>query len=1845
MSVGPRSAALGAALVLAWAAGAFGDPPAPALEFHRVHVPAGRLGEVPLGAERYVPMPVAEFDAAVARARVAAGAAAAAPVPPATRARWRAAVDESGRLVGTITCDVGPATAGPGRVLPLGDLRVGRGVVADDPPRAATICGRGADLAVAIPEAGRYELEFSRAPAAADAAVFELPLVPALATTIVLDVAPGMRPVLSGPAAVRAVVVPPAAGAADPWRIDVGPASSLRLAIEPLDRPPPAVAVWDEVHVDATSAVLAATIVPAGPWRAGSLVLEQGAALRVTGIRVLGGDEALDHETAPDGRSITVVLPRWLDGTRAALEVRGVAPATGAGWRLPLLRAGGSAWSGGGSIVRVDPAFVVRDLDLEDCRVVPPDTAAPWPRVEPGPAPFAAAPAALYHVEHQGPAATLRVALGPRTATFDVARVTTVEITRTAVLGRAACDVRVTGGEAFEIAGRVAPGWIIDAVDVVDPAPAGEPAARGPSGAERAIDWRVSPTPVGDALRIGLPAAAGPRGVGLRIAGHRAALASGAAFTTSDIDMVRFDGEAADQAVIDLKTDADAFVEIAGRPAGWFEVEGRLAGLVEEGAARGRIRGGDRAIDVEGRVVRRRPPLDVRVDVQLEPRDDVLLQTFTFECRAAAGVDSLVVDFSEPGGAGLAWRVEAPAAGTVTARRLDPTEGGLASRSDAVAESWLVALDPAAAGPVRIRAVRSVPFTAAVPVPLAWIEGAVEPGGTVAIAAPSGARPRLANRWLRELPPGAAATGVGAEFAYAEPLSGVAADLAPVAPDTDARAWAWSERVACWCDESGATLSESRFDLENEGRDALALTLAPGRRLEGVSVNGAAVSDPAFGADGGTYRVPLPSAPRRVEIVVRTLADGGPHGGAWRVAPAGCALDVPVLTRDVRMLVPPNLVVAVGEHEGAGPRPSWTARLFGGAGRDPGHAGCETGYCSVAVPAADDRGAGVLVVSRRRLAGAATLAALVAGAAAFLRGRRRPEAAGVVVAAAAVAALWLPPAFMPVARAAWWGGLAGLGCALVPAGPWRLRLRPPAWLARFASTASVVVVAVAAMAPAAAEPGLRVFVTPAAGGETALVPEPLFRALAAFAAPDAAVRVLASRIDAARDPQTPWRLELDLDADAGATLSLDAGPPARWLPPRDPPAGVVARITGPRVQLTLDTAGRHTVALEVVPGLERHGPLAVATLRIPVAPTASLRLGDGDPAAGTLACESAAGGTFASARRVSDVGQGVAFDVSVADRVRLVQPVDPRDRLAAAVRTAATVDSLAWDGAGCAVEAAFDIDTEGELLRSFVVRADPRLEGLAVVPGEHDAPRLEPLGAGRARVELPEATRGNVRVRLAARLPVADPVGVFEAPGIWLEGVPAERRTVELRATADLDAVLDPPPPAAATAADLAGRPPARVVVRRRRALLRGAQTLGVSFAPAETRLTLEAQLDATSLALTRIPLDVPVGSTIDRVALLVDEPDAAAPSPAVDVVWTRSAADRVLVIVQRPRPGRFRLEVEARLARRPAPSGRLPVVRARLGAAVPLLIAASAVPPLAVQLTTAADAGRADVVEVPDDAAEPEYALGIVEEPMVEPVPPADDAASAAGVEWAEVGVVFDGRGRVHGLARFDLTTGEPLVRLRLPPGVRLFDVLVDGRVAAAEPRAVDAWDVPLGAAAWPRTVLVVFAGDAGTAWADNRPLALAPPRLEGLASPAVHWQLRPPAGHVLRVAPPARPLEAAALRAARADAGARIAAACDRSAAGGAQADRARLEALAELRRAGRGPAAEQAWLNAAGWDDATATCVVTTEAEPVVIRAASRPDATTPGRAAATIALVATAGLAWTIMGRARSMRAGD
>jgi hypothetical protein len=94
--------------------------------------------------------------------------------------------------------------------------------------------------------------------------------------------------------------------------------------------------------------------------------------------------------------------------------------------------------------------------------------------------------------------------------------------------------------------------------------------------------------------------------------------------------------------------------------------------------------------------------------------------------------------------------------------------------------------------------------------------------------------------------------------------------------------------------------------------------------------------------------IELPAGRRLVNVLVRTVADGADGGGrlgsglwsAWRVDAAGVKLDIPILHREWRLMLPPELEIAwVGDSVrvvGDIDHRDWVVRLLAIRGRGRG---------------------------------------------------------------------------------------------------------------------------------------------------------------------------------------------------------------------------------------------------------------------------------------------------------------------------------------------------------------------------------------------------------------------------------------------------------------------------------------------------------------------------------------------------------------------------------------------------------------------------------------------------------------------------------------------------------------------------------------------------------------------------------------------------------------------------------------------------------------------------------------------------------------------------------------------
>ena len=1906
-----------AACVLAAAVGATAG--LPAVEFIRVHVPEGRLQDVPLGPDRHVPMPIAEFERAVARLEEPGGGVRL-PRPLADSACYTASIDERGLLVGSLSFELGKVASVLTTQMPLGAIDASPGTLTSSAGIGDVVVFGLPDGGVAMrtPGPGNYSCRFVCPPVVAGGGDYRLPMVPSLATSISLTLPPGLRPlVVAVPA--PAIVTPPAAEASggdgrNTWTIEIGGAADVTLAILPIETPAPRLRSWSRAVLRGRQAEISTRIVPDSPWRAGMITLRKDVALEPIGVRLplaAAGGAAMPAIREVESRTLFIDVPESLAGTSTPIEITGVAELAERGeWVVPQVRPPAERWAGGGLTVVVDPDFVVESTALEECVAVSPGIAAGWPDATVDAGGAAGSAAAQMHFEQQSPAARVVVQLRPRVAEIDAARVTTVEISPATVLGRAACDMRVVAGEAFGLTAAVGSGWFIDSVEAVDwsavdPQADPLPGGRGSPVPGLPLDWRVNRSPAGNQLSIGLAeAATRTRSLGLRITGHRRGVPLGGEFMTTDMDMVRLEGELAESSLIDFRVGPEAVIEVAGEPIGLLPAEGRLAPLVEPGSPRGRIRGGARAPALEARLVQRRPPLDAQISLQMLALDERLSETFTFTCRPeAGGIDAIVVHFSGPMGDALEWSLLQPAGGALLPRRMDAAEGrrGDLGRQPGVEESWLLEFRPAVEGAVTFQATRTLPFNAVVGVPLAWVEGSTVARGEVVIRSGSRSRPTLVNRRLREVPPGVSIdrepAGPVTELAYGDPASlgeeasdEPAAELIP-ADDSGARAWAWRESTTCFCHASGRIECELKFEIENRGREEAVLTVPRGLVIDEVQIDGAPVPFDAASAAGG-ISVPLPPGRGRLTLVIRGIATRDPAYGIWRIDPVACTLDVPVLDRDLQLMLPPGIDLVTSGAD-MGHSPDWLDRLFDAAPRaavvSP-QAATPTGFRRVSVSLPVRTAFGITVASRGLIASSAVIAGLVAAAACGWIVRRRPTTAVVCAVAAAVAALWLPQPFAVIARGLWWGAVVGLGWGACRRGA--------------AGTIAAPLVAIGVAAGAAAAHGgppdedaaaiapYRVLLAPDESGGTALVPEPLFRMLAADdVAAAAAVRVLECTVTAGGTTVEDWRMVLDVDADRGGVLVLDQSPAgARWrLPAKDGRAGVAIELAAADAvaRIVAMTPGRHRVELDVIPGAARRGGVETLVADLPPAPRSTLRFPPPERAT--------AGGPAFEPRRVMceradragpwhRVGESAAaagtFDVSRAARVRLTRTIDPRTAIPAAIAEAVSANDVRWSEDSCRVRARYELGGGSAVVPAVVVRASPGLEPIPDRDGESAGVSCLPLGHGRFAVEVAEPAPGRLQVELEFTRPHVDPVGVFDVPCVWLEDVVSDIRTVRCIAPGRFDVTPELPSGAAllrpreedgpdavavwrsevdaparepgTVAFDPGGgeRSPPRIAVRRRPEPPRGSQRLVVDFGSDHVGLSLTCLIAAESAPLTELPIELPAECIIDRVML---EEETEAEAAAVDLFSARPSATRLVVVLQRPRTGRFRLTLNGRLPSRPDPRGRLPLARAVMPGEVPLAVTCRSSPQVAVQVqpanskatgTTGGDAD--DFREVLPGEPGPEYVLSA--QTTVEPgTGPRSAVTSQTGkdtpighvVELTTMHVTIDRRGRVWGTARFDLVTERPVVRLRMPPGLRLFDLLVDGREMEAVPQGGDAWDVRLNDIRWPRSILAVFAGEVGGRLEDGVAIRLETPRLEGLPARSVLWAIDAPPGMRLRMAEPAKLISPTEWQAAIGAGRQRVAALFQTALAASGDVERERLAGFATLRMSGDRPRLEAEWERAIAprGDGSNRVFALAADDQGVTIRAVRDADATVPARGLVTAGLVAALAAGWSISGR--------
>ncbi|MEO1992833.1 MAG: hypothetical protein ABGW78_12920 [Pirellulales bacterium] len=1905
----PRQARGVLLIILPLLVGADGNDP---LRFVRVHVPSSDMTSIGVGRDRYIPMSLADFDAALDRLQrhdlVKNPLDAVSPLIDVVHydAQLNADVNEV-LLRGIANWSLSEAIFAP--TLSLGQLMVTDAqLITSAGTGDAIVFGQSdGSLSISTPKPGDYMCDWhcSVIRDVGESKII-LPLVPALTSVIHLSIPQELIPYVPG-AVVREEEDATNSSSQRTWRIEVGPQTHiefrLRSAQSVASLSKPRLVSWTDVKIVGSQIRVQAIFEPDSVWESafqsgrpaseGVLALSKSPSTLITDV-ILHNAPPLSTRPqwieSEDGLSVQISLPTACLGRKQAIRVDAVAPLppNESLFPLPLFSVQEEVWAGGGIIIHTDPAQLITDIELTRAEVVAAEAIASWKVPYSDTASVDNMQPVQICIEQQGPNPQVDVSVGARTADVSVQRVTVVDVSPQAVLGRATAHVRVSQGEAFEIRGSLGKGWFIDSVELISASPETPLSQAMVDAVNEPPDWRVVRQKGRNELRVAFKSAVTPANpMLLQITGHRSGISPGVSFSASELDMVVLRDEVLEP-VLALKTGAEMTIEAEQDTEPATIGDPQLSTLIEDSGVRIRLPAGRRGSRLRLTLVRRRPPLNVDTEVRLTSRDGRLVESFTFECVPERNeIDSIVVNFSTVMDDRLDWQVLPPAAGSIVARRVEAAVKPRRSQKNRIADTWVVELTPAAGQPVTIRAVCTIPFLGPTPVPVAWVDGAFEQKGTLTIREAGRFRPRVINHHLKELPPrdeaaDQAYSTVG-EFSFdVSRLTG--SDLQPVAElipgggidGEDARAWAWREQTTVWCHSAGATEYETVFDIENHGRANVSFTLPSVLQLQGALVDGQRVQCVARGTGGGDVLIELPLGRRSLTLTVRAVAQHSAKQGWWRVDIQGGSLDVPVLQRDVRVLLGPD--VEIGQQSEShrivnadtSSTNSWLFRLFGAVWQHSspskrlfttegsqalvsdigGDEDLTVGYRDYRfVPVVGRRDRGSLIIIEAWFVRSAALVAAVLGVILVLS-LPTESALGIFLLTllAGVLSLWVPEPFNDVSRAVWWSMLIGIILRLSVLRMWfpLSGFHAGAWVALY-----FFLTPHAAYAFQTDDDLYKVFITSVDESQEeeplAIVPESLFRQISQLGAQTKEPRVLACSITDSSESVTgrgeEWELSIDVDVDAGMVFVLDqsaVGGRVRSAHLDGVAIPIAEDSTG--INIPFSESARHRLVCQVTPGWKQYGQIVIKTIAIPVSPRSFVKVSNALAAVTICEHRVAAEPYVPSPTRKKQSLSRAEFDVSRANSVRIVSPIDARQRLARGVSSLESQNDLFWDADKCRLTSRFSLDSVNEITRSFIVRldvgtvcdaADITLE----TDGDQDGLfRVMPLGRNRYLVERSFPQTGEFSVQLDFDLPFSDPVGVFTIPSAWIENVVKDARSTQIIPLSGLSVDVQLPENAALVQNDTnpllqsiawrtdVGKGNDRnnldsivsttdrgtLTIRRQQSTIRASQRLSLEFTAEQIGMELLARIDAGNKPLAETVVQIPADAIVDRVQLFSEESLGQIDETRrpVDISWSRSAQS-IKILSQQPQTGRFRLEVEARVEERVSNRGTLVMMRADIASAGPLSVVWTsrdqrgvAVLPVfseAIGEEGGVPLGESFLTRGSLDISGGEPALQYERGNAVQPMEESDVKSSPQSsndqqqpvkefqekrherVELADVALVLDQRGRCWGSVRFDVIVDRSTLQLSLPTGMRLFEALVDGRPASAVPRDDGTWEISLLTSHWPRSVLAVFAGDKGSQAGDGKPFEIGAPQLEGLPCNRMLWKVQTPGGDVLKIAEPARAVTRGDYQDERASALMRLSDDFNQAIQQTQGIDRQRLEEFVALRKDKDLLSAERAWV----------------------------------------------------------------
>jgi hypothetical protein len=1008
------------------------DSPSPSLEFVRVYAPAERMDDWPLGEQKYVPVDAQEFErlaAIVARGDTGAS----------TESRCRIeslrGVAEllPDRLRGSMTLTVAHEAGAPA-LLPFAtsQLRI-TAAKWRTPSESPAILGVDPNdrTALLVEQAGDVEIEFTlpgeKLPTGATRYLLEVPKLAAAKWEIIADA--NNLPSVRGGVVTETHEEP---GARRRQSIETLPGETLELAVAATGGPREATAASVQqttTYVFATNGVEAIVDLQVDGARLPSNELLVALDPELAMVSAFQGATQLEWRSAPQAENtVAIQLPSTENATSATVRVTAWCPLrTGVRWRLPNLRARNVEWRDGQvELLVTAPLGLTQVFAMSGMRQTRVGELAAPKSGESLTFDCHAADASLeLRLDRQSP--QLRTVSG-----------NVVEIGPRETTSRTVCDLEVTAGESFTLAGEIAPGWLIDDISSVPDDQVRE-FARDEENNQRMI------VHLKQALKPGAP-------LRLTINARRVNLRNGESAALEMFEPIRWERATSRRRFFSLRSSGDQrwrLVHGEDLPAVRREqltaAERELLTVTSEETL---IRLDHQPSTAE-LVVEPRPLVfraEPRIEFHLGP--DALAENYAIQCVPEQGaIDTFLVRFSSRRDTPVKWTCEAAIPVAATAERVDSP-----SHDASTGETWQVRLWPPQTGPFQLRAERRTKIEGRAALGLVEVPGATTKQATARIRAErdvqfqvdaSGPQP-VVFRDDDASPP------LRAEYRY-DPVRD-AQRAAPAALEVAVKQSAASrasvivrrEVIATRFTSDDEWLTTEHCELETAGAADWSFTLPSGARLLHVK-QGDAPAD--FKQSGDRVTLALAPTLEDLTLEIQYLVAAGEKTSGTSLLPA-LQLDAPShprwwtvqLRRDWE-LASVSLPWTASETS----QSTWQSRLFGAFARSGNESpfvpwkasdlsrwndssrGDQRTY-EIAGPA---QGAPAFALRERsNVSRASLLTALLVGAAVWRLGHWRPVVFAATPLALAAVALLVGESYVTFASAAFLGACAAALAAL-----------------------------------------------------------------------------------------------------------------------------------------------------------------------------------------------------------------------------------------------------------------------------------------------------------------------------------------------------------------------------------------------------------------------------------------------------------------------------------------------------------------------------------------------------------------------------------------------------------------------------------------------------------------------------------------------------------------------------------------------------------------------------------------------------------------------------------------------